>query len=76
MRRPIKLREPRGPAEQQHQHAGRERIECAEMADLAKSENAASGVHDVVRRSALRLVNDQGAVERRGLRFCVAWNWF
>ena len=65
----VKLREPRGAAEQQHQHAGRQRIERAQMADLAESEDAAHGVDDVVRRPALRLVDDQGAVERRGLRF-------
>ncbi len=65
----VKLREPRGAAQKQYEHAGRQGIERAEMADLAESKNAASGIHDVMRRSASRLVNDQGAVQRRGLRF-------
>jgi hypothetical protein len=39
------------------------------MADLAESEDAAHGIDDVVRRPAPRLIDDQGAVERRGLSF-------
>ncbi len=65
----IKLREARGAPEQQHQNARRQRIERAEMADLPKPDDAAHGFDDVVRRPAARLVDDQGAVQRRGLRF-------
>jgi hypothetical protein len=39
------------------------------MSDLAKPCHVADGINYVVRRFALRLVNDKGAVEWSGLRF-------
>ncbi len=67
----IKLCEARGAPEQQHQNARRQRVERAEMADLPETDDAAHRIDHVVRRSAARLVDDQCAVERCGLRFSV-----
>jgi len=39
------------------------------MPDLTKTGHVANGINDVVRRFALRLVNDKRAIERSGLRF-------
>ena len=60
----IKLRETRGSAEEQYENAGRQRIERAEMADLAEAEQAAHGVDSIVRGSSARLVQHQRAVNR------------
>src|ERR1700730_4297080 len=42
------------------------------MADLPESEDATSGIDDVMRRPALRFVDDEGAVARR--RFGFSWH--
>ena len=65
----IKLRKARGAAEQQHQDAGRQRVQRAKMADLPEAHDAADGFHHIMRSPPARLVNDQSAVQRRGLRF-------
>ena len=65
----IKLDEASGAAEEQNEDTGGERIERTEMADLAESGEVADGVHNVVRSFALRLVDDEGAVEGSGLWF-------
>ena len=65
----IKLNQPRGTAEQNHQNACGQRIERAEMSDLAESGHVADSIHDVVRCFALRLVNDKGSIKRSGLWF-------
>src|SRR5262249_48353113 len=65
----IKLHEARGLAQQQNQHARGQRIERAQVADLAEAGEMAHGVHDVVRSLSWRLVNDQRAVKRGGLWF-------
>ena len=64
----VKLRESRGASEQQHQYAGCQRIERAEMADLAEAQHAAHRLDHVVRGSAARLVDHQRAVEGRRAR--------
>src|SRR6476661_3405455 len=63
----IKLDQARGPSQQQNEYSGGERVQCADVADLTKSSEMADGVDNVVRRFALRFVDDQGAVKRRGL---------
>jgi len=65
----IKLDKASGAAEEEYQDASGERIERAEMADLAESGEVADGVNDVVRSFALRLVDDEGTVEGSGLWF-------
>jgi len=65
----IKLNEASGAAEEKYEDACGERIESAEMADLAESGEVADGIDDVVGSFALRLVDDQSAVEGSGLRF-------
>jgi hypothetical protein len=65
----VKLDETSSFAEQQHKDSGSERIERAKMADLAHASNVADGVDNVVRGFALRLVDDQSAVEGSGLWF-------
>ena len=75
----VKARETSGAAEREHQHAGRQRIERAEMADLAKSDQPAHGFDDVVRRLAARLIDHEDSVDGRRLgcsgirRFCVQY---
>src|SRR5882762_1890780 len=65
----IELDETCSFAEQQDEHAGGKRIERAKMADLAHASEVADGVDDVMRGFALRLVDDQSAVEGSGLWF-------
>jgi hypothetical protein len=65
----VELDETRGAAKQEDKNAGGKWIERAKMADLAESGEVADGVHDVVRSFALRLVDDQSAVEGGGLWF-------
>jgi hypothetical protein len=59
----VELYETCGLSEEQNENAGGQRIECAEMADLAKAYEMTDGIHYVVRCFALRFVDDQGAVE-------------
>ena len=63
----VEAREPRGPPQSEHEHAGRQRIERAEMADLAKANHAAHGFHHVVRGFPAWLVNDKNSVNGRRL---------
>ena len=63
----IELHEASGFAEQQNQDTLGERIEGAQMADLAEAGEVADRVHDVVGGFALRLVDDQSAIEGGGL---------
>ena len=57
-------RESRRLAEDEQQDAGRHRIERAGVADPFLAQHAAHARHHVVRRRALRLVNDEQAVHR------------
>ena len=57
----------RGFAKEKDEHAGGKRVECAEMADLAEPGKMADRVDDIVRRFALRLVDDERAIEGRRL---------
>ena len=68
----IKANQTRGFAEQEHQYTGRQRIKRAEMADLTETRQVPDGVHHVVRRAALRLVDDKRAVEGRS---CLWFPW-
>ena len=56
------LREPRRAAEDERQHAGRQRIERAGVADAALAERAPRRGDDVVRRRPGGLVDDEHAV--------------
>jgi hypothetical protein len=69
----VELDETRGASKQEDKNAGGKWIERAKMADLAESGEVADGVHDVVRSFALRLVDDQSAVEGGGLWFAGHW---
>ena len=69
----VKAREPRRPPERQHQNAGRERIERAQMADLPKSDEPAHGLDHVVRGFPARLVDDKNSVN--GRRFWGSWHF-
>jgi hypothetical protein len=62
--RAQKFREPRRLADDEQQDAGRERIECAGMADPRFAQDAAQARHHVVGGRTRRLVNDQQAVHR------------
>src|SRR5579885_2789379 len=64
----IEARKPRRAPEEQNQDSCREGIERAEMADLAEASEMPDGIDHVVRRLALGLVDDQSAIEGRGLR--------
>jgi hypothetical protein len=59
----IKTREARGAAQGEHQDAGGERVESAEVTDAAKTDDAAHGFDDIVRGFAGRFVNDNDPVE-------------
>src|SRR6202040_2454775 len=65
----VELDESRGASEKKHQDASGQRIESAEMTDLAETGEVADGIDNVVRGLALRLVDDQSAVEGSGLWF-------
>lgn len=64
----IELCEARGASQEQHQDASGQWIERAEMADLAKSEQAADGVDDVMGGAAAGLIDHQRAIESNGTR--------
>jgi hypothetical protein len=57
-----KLREPRRFADEYHHHSGRERIECAGVADAFRLERATDAGDDVVRRDTRGLIDDQQSV--------------
>jgi len=65
LRRPyVKLREASGAVPRSSTRNARgQRIERAEVANLAEADDASHGFDDIVRRSASRLVDDQGAVQ-------------
>lgn len=65
----IKLDEASGLTKQKNQHASSERIESAEMSDLAETGKVADGIDNVMGSFALGLVDDQSAVEGCGLWF-------
>jgi len=60
----IKLDEAGSFTKQENKYAGGERIESAEMANLAEAGEMSDGVDNVVGSLALGLVNDESAVER------------
>src|SRR5487761_252134 len=68
----IKPRETRGAAEKQDEDAGRQRIKRAQMADLAKANQAAHRLDDIVRRFAGWLVDDERAIDVRRLN--ISWH--
>src|ERR1700690_715144 len=45
----VETREPRSTAERQNQYSGRQRVERPEVADAAKTNNAAHGFNHIVR---------------------------
>ena len=59
-----KSHEPCRAAACERQHAGRERIERARVADPLLAENPARVGHDVVRRQAFGLVDDEDAIHQ------------
>ena len=63
------LRQPRRAADHERQHAGRHRIERAGVADARDAQRAPRERDDVVRRRALRLVDDEDAIKGSGLLF-------
>ena len=65
------LREPRRPADHQRQHAGRQRIERAGVADPRDADRPPHPRHDVVRRGSGGFVDDQDAVHGRS---AVGWS--
>src|ERR1700690_887509 len=54
-------------AEKKYEHTSGERIQGAEVTYLAETGKVPDGVHDIVRGLALRLVDDERAVEGSGL---------
>src|SRR5579885_2116620 len=64
----IEARQPGRAPEEQNQNACREGIKRAQMADLAETGKMPDGIDYVVRRLAPGLVDDQSAIEGRGLR--------
>jgi len=65
----IKLDEAGSFTKQENKYAGGERIESAEMANLAEAGEMPDGVDNVVGSLALGLVNDESTVKR-------CWLWF
>ena len=65
--------EARRAPQREHQHARRQRVERAEVPDLAESHQSAHGFDYVVRRFALRLVDHENPVDRRG--FGRSWHF-
>src|SRR6266576_5661622 len=63
----VKLHQTRGPAEQQHKNARRQRIERAQVSDLPEACQMTHRIDHVVRRFPFRLVDDERAVDRRRL---------
>src|ERR1700683_2454696 len=63
----IEAREPCSATERENENPRCQRIERAEMADAAKSDEAAHGFDDVVRSLSTRLIDDEDSVERRRL---------
>jgi hypothetical protein len=68
----VETDQARGLAEEQNQNAGGQRIECAEVPNLAKPGQMTYRIDDVVRRFPLRLIDDQCTVE--GGRLWLAWH--
>src|SRR4051812_48186176 len=68
--RPKILREPGSPAEQERKHTRGIRVESPKMSNLSGAGETPHLVHNVVRRPALRFVNDYCAdqVIARSLR--------
>lgn len=64
----VELHQACGATKQQDEYARSEWIERAEVSHLAKASEMAHCVHDIVGRFAWRLVYDERAIERRGLR--------
>jgi hypothetical protein len=60
------LRKARRAAQQQHEDAGRHRVERTGMSDARLPKAPASDGDDVVRRQARRLVDDEAAFRRAG----------
>jgi len=54
-------------AEKKDEDAGSQRIERAKVADLAETQETASGFDDIVRGLSSRFVNDESAVDGRWL---------
>ena len=59
----VKLRQARGAAEHQRQHAGGDRVERAQVADLLHAGDPPRFPHYVVRGPAFRFVDDDGSVQ-------------
>src|SRR6266403_5121795 len=68
----VELHQPRGPAQQQHENARRQRIKRAQVSDLPEARQMAHRINDVVRRFSLRFIDDERAVV--GRRLWLSWH--